>query len=97
MRKYCFTGETKLIDHMILLHRIQRIADGLIGGWVESYKNLSQKGSCFIFDNSAVLDNATVEEDAQVKGESVVCDFARVAGNVVVVDCIVCDDMDLDS
>lgn len=37
-KKYTFTGETVRRDGRIL-HRIQRISDGLVGGWIESEKN----------------------------------------------------------
>ena len=92
MKKYRFTGETRTIDHVITLHRIQRISDGLVGGWIESSRNLSHEGACFVYDEASVLDFALVKENAQIRGNSVVCDIAKVEGDVVVVDAIVCDD-----
>ena len=42
MRKYEFTGETMVLGEMVL-HRIIRVEDGLVGGWIESEKNLSHE------------------------------------------------------
>ena len=42
MRKYEFTGETMVLEGRTL-NRIRRIEDGLIGGWIESEKNLSHE------------------------------------------------------
>ena len=39
------------------LYRIQRLSDGLIGGWIENYSNLSQFGNCFVHDESMVYED----------------------------------------
>ena len=54
-KKYEFTGETKEFNGRIL-RRIKRMKDGLIGGWIETEKNLSQSGGCFVYDESMVYD-----------------------------------------
>lgn len=95
MKKYRFTGETMTIDNVIILQRIQRISDGLVGGWIESAKNLSHEGNCFVYDESCVLDYAEVTGDAEIRGNSVICDLARVEGSVVLVDAIVDGDAHL--
>lgn len=41
--KYKFTGETINFDDHVL-HRIKRLSDDKLGGWIESEKNLSQEG-----------------------------------------------------
>ena len=38
-KKYEFTGETKEVFGRTL-HRIKRLSDGLVGGWIESEDNL---------------------------------------------------------
>ena len=43
--KYEFTDETKNYEGH-LLHRIRRLSDSKLGGWIESEKNLSQEGNC---------------------------------------------------
>ncbi len=52
-RKYILTDETVKIDSATL-YRIRRVSDGLFGGFVESEKNLSQEGACFIYDDTVV-------------------------------------------
>ncbi len=73
-KKYEFTGETKELNGVIL-RRIRRISDGLIGGWIEKEENLSQEGNAFVFDNAFVYGNA------RVSGNACVYDNARVSGN----------------
>lgn len=52
-KKYRLTAETMCFDS-VTLHRIQALKDfgnveaGELGGWVESEKNLSQSGDCWI-------------------------------------------------
>ena len=63
------------------LFRIKALKDfndvkkGDIGGYVESEKNLSQLGDCWIYDDAKVCDNAIVVGNAKV------CDNARVHNN----------------
>ena len=63
------------------LYRVKALRDfndvkkGDIGGYVESEKNLSQLGDCWIYDNAKVYDNAIVVGNAKV------CDNARVHNN----------------
>ena len=42
------------------LYRVKRLSDGLIGGYIESEKNLSHEGSCFVYDDAKVHGNARV-------------------------------------
>ena len=90
-KKYEFTGETKEFDE-IILYRIRRIKDGLVGGWIEKEENLSHEGDCFVYDeavvygngkvygNAKVYNNAEVFGDATVFGYAEVYDYARVCG-----------------
>ena len=54
------------------LYRIKALRDfndvkkGDIGGYVESEKNLSQLGDCWIYDNARVHNNAQVCDNAIV-------------------------------
>ena len=81
--KYEFTGETKHWSGR-LLHRIRRIEDGELGGWIESEKNLSQEGECWVDDNAYVYDDARVFGNAQVFWCAYVYDYAKVYGNAEV-------------
>ena len=90
-KKYEFTGEVKEFDE-IILYRIRRIKDGLVGGWIEKEENLSHEGSCFVYDEAVVFgngkvygdakvyNNAEVFGDATVFGYAEVYDYARVCG-----------------
>ena len=51
MKKYEFTGKTKVIGD-VELKQIKRLSDGLVGGWLESEDNLSHTGNCFVYENS---------------------------------------------
>ena len=82
-KKYEFTGETKEFRRRIL-HRIKRIKDGLIGGWIESEENLSHSGGCFVYGNAMVYDDAKIFDDAVVFGNARVVDNARVYGNAMI-------------
>ena len=72
------------------LFRIKALKDfndvkkGDIGGYVESEKNLSQLGDCWIYDNAKVYDNAEVCDNAQVCGKAKVYGNAYVFGNAKV-------------
>lgn len=68
MEKYKFTEE-KMFHNGRVLKRIIRIEDNLVGGWIESEKNLSQSGKCFVYDNAIIYGNAKVLGDAMVCGE----------------------------
>lgn len=87
--KYEFTGETKKWGDSTL-HRIRRLSDGKLGGWIESEENLSQNGNCWVADDAMVYDNAEVYSSAQVFGNAEVYghahvyDHAKVYGNAEV-------------
>jgi len=88
-RKYEFTGETK--EHCgTTLHRIRRLKDGLVGGWIEKEDNLDHSGDCFVlgnakvFGNAKVSDNAKVCNNAQVYGDAKVFEDARAYDNAKV-------------
>ena len=75
--KYRLTDETKEWCGRTL-HRIEALKSfgdmsaGEKGGWIEKEENLSQEGSCWVYD------------DAQVSGDAWVCGDARVYGNAQV-------------
>lgn len=83
MDKYEITGETRLYNGH-LLHRIRRLSDGLLGGWIGSTYNLSQEGSCFIYDDAIVYEYAQVKDDAQIKDKAVISDHAIIFGTTEV-------------
>src|SRR6056297_137085 len=88
IKKYEFTGET-INHHGITLHRIRRLSDGLVGGFIEKEGNLSHDGVCFVFDDAKVYEDAWIFEDAMVSdavicGGALVFDGAQVHGGVKV-------------
>lgn len=60
------------------LNSFENITKGDIGGFVESYKNLSQNDNCWVSGNAEVYGSARVYGNARVCGE------ARVSGNTQV-------------
>ena len=89
-------GETKL-------YRIKALIDigskygykvkaGELGGYVESWRNLSRYGESWIannacvYGNAFVTDNATVYGNAKVYGDAIIADDASVYGDAYVYD-----------
>ena len=80
--KYELTDETMKFyrnsDDVYTLHRIRALRNfsdvkkGDLGGWVESESNLSQKGNCWIYDESKVFNNARICDGASVHDEATV-------------------------
>lgn len=94
MNKYEFTGNTLNYDG-ITLRQIRALKDfsaadgiaviaGQVGGYIEDEKNLSHDGACWIDETSYVYGYGVVKDDAQVRAESRVYDFAEVSGKAVI-------------
>lgn len=88
--KYEFTGETKTLEKEdvdgkdIILHRIRRLADGKIGGWIQSEDNLSHEGLCWVDDEAMVMEGSVVKGNAQVFGHAVVSYMCQIADSAQV-------------
>lgn len=90
--KYVLTNISKVINGRTVF-RIRAIKDfgnvtnGEQGGYVESYDNLSQDDTCWIYSNAAVYDkaqvfgNARVYSRACVFGNACIYGQAKVSGN----------------
>ena len=84
--KYEFTGETKK-QYDYTLHRIRRLSDGKLGGWIESEENLSQEGGCWVdgeakvYNEAKVYGNAQVYDNATITERSEVYEDAKVYGD----------------
>ena len=94
-KKYELTKKTRARDHRTLyqiklLKSLYGFKEGDLGGWIESEKNLSQEGDCWVYDNAivfgeaCVFDDALVYGNAQVYGKARVFDDAWVYGNALV-------------
>ena len=85
MKKYEFTGETKVWLGRTL-HRIRALVAfgdvevGDLGGWIEKEENLAQEGEAWVYGEAQVCGKAQVFGEAQVYGEARVCDKAQVFG-----------------
>lgn len=86
-KKYELTDDVlEYEDHT--LHRIKALVDiigvveaGELGGWIESEKNLSHKGKCWVYGDAKVFGCAKVYGDASVYGIADICGNAAVYGN----------------
>ena len=90
------TKKYKLLTNEVLeweghfLYRIQALRDfgnvkaDQLGGWIESGKNLSHFGSCWVSCEAKVFGNAKVFGDAWVADYAEVYDFAQVYDNATV-------------
>lgn len=68
----------------------RKVKEGDIGGFIQSENNLSQEGTCWVFDKAIVYDQARVTGDAMVSCEAKISDKvevsekARVTGSAAV-------------
>lgn len=75
MKKYELTDETIEV-YGTALHRIKALKDfgnvkkGELGGYVESERNLSQEGNCWVYGDAKVYGNAWVYGNAEVCGDA---------------------------
>ena len=89
MKKYELTDETIDVSGTTL-HRIKALKDfgnvkkGELGGYVESERNLSQEGNCWVCGNAKVCGDAELCGDAKVCGNAWVFGNAEVCGNAEV-------------
>lgn len=83
--KYEFTDE--ILNHKgFTLHRIRRLSDGKIGGWIEKEENLSQEGNCWVDNDAMVYDNAIVSENARIENYAEVYDNAKISNNARIIN-----------
>ena len=90
--KYELTDHTKVVNGHTL-HQIKALKDFSnvkkddLGGWIESYQNLSQSGNAWVYDDAEVFENAKVYGYAKVYGnariydDACIFDFANVCGH----------------
>lgn len=76
-KKYTFTGKRELIDNNIVLFQIEATKDfnnikaGDIGGWIESDKNLSHTGNCWIDKNTHVYGDVNISGDIYIENSTI--------------------------
>lgn len=86
MKKYELMREYKIVWNSKELYQIRALKDfgdirkGDFGGFIESERNLSHEGNCWITKDVKVCDHATIIEDAIITGTSIIKDCSIVSG-----------------
>lgn len=84
MKKYELVCDSGVAAYGRIFYRIRALRDfgevekGQLGGHVESEKNLSHDGLCWIYDDATVCNHAQIIEDA------LVFDYADIRGNAII-------------
>ena len=90
-KKYELTNEKILIGKKTL-YRIKALRDfsnvkkGDLGGFIESEKNLSHEGDCWIYDDAKVYASAKVSENATIHGRAKIHGYTKVFNYAKVYD-----------
>ena len=63
------------------LENFDDIKIGDFGGYIETEKNLSQEGKCWLYPNSIIVDDAKVTGNAKIFNLSTICVDAVVSGD----------------
>lgn len=97
MNKFKLIKLCKVIDsiqfyRIVALTDFSDVKEGEVGGFVQFEKNLSQYGTCWIYDNARVYGNAIVFGNAKIYDSVEVFGNAMVHDNATVMDkVIICD------
>ena len=91
MKKYEFTGETKVVNGTTLkriraLVSFGDVVKGEVGGFIKDEKNLSHNGNAWVTGDARVTGNAWVDGNAWVAGDACVTGNAWVTGDARVTD-----------
>ena len=87
MKKYKLTPTKKEgIFQIEALEDFGDVKKGDLGGWVESEKNLSHEGECWVYGNARVYGNAHVCENAKVYGNAKVYEYQSISTGRVISD-----------
>lgn len=71
------------------------VKEGEYGGYVGNMSNLSQTGTAWIYDEAVAYGQSRVEEDAQLRKESVISDMVRISGHAQVIHTKISGDMQI--
>ena len=63
-----------------------KVRKGDLGGFVEKEDNLSHDGTCWIYDDAKVCDNAKIHDNASVRNNVVICNNVNIYNNVRICD-----------
>ena len=87
--KYRFTGANRKIGRTTVWQIVGNGSD-VVGGWIESERNLSFSGSCWISEDASVYEQARISGDAtvygraEISGTAHIYDWAFVSGDAKV-------------
>lgn len=89
MKKYemtneCIEFEGKTLYRIKALKDFGNVCAGDLGGFIETEKNLSQNGNCWITGNAKVFEDASVREDAVVYEDATVYGHAEIYSKAAV-------------
>ena len=63
------------------IKKFSHVKEGSIGGYVQGYYNLSQKGNCWIYDSARVSNFARISENAKVRDYAKAREYAQISEN----------------
>ena len=92
MIKYTIDKSQAIIFEGRTLYRIKALRDfadvtkGDYGGYIQNYRNLSQNGTCWIYDDAKVLNDAEVFGSARINDKVTLSSHAKVYGNAMLND-----------
>lgn len=78
--------EGRILYRIKALRSFKWVSAGDLGGYVEGEHNLSQTGTCWIFDDAKVFDKAIVRDEAEITNEAQVFGEAIVEERSIVVE-----------
>lgn len=64
------------------LREFGSIKKGELGGWIEKEANLSQCGTCWVYDDADVYNDAMVADEAMIGGNAKIYNQAQIYNNV---------------
>ncbi|WP_405316661.1 hypothetical protein [Faecalibacillus faecis] len=92
LKKYEILEDQFIIFDGVTLYRIQALVDfadikkGDIGGWIENESNLSQTGSCWVYDNGKVYNGAKIFDNVEVRKSAIVNNGNIICGENIITD-----------
>jgi len=77
---YQFKSDGILLYRICALRSFSDVKKGDIGGFVESEKNLSHDGNCWIYDSAKAIEHSRVHGDAKIHDHVLLKGIVRVYG-----------------